>query len=98
MNAALVGEIETMFRKPAAPAKLKCAGPLTVACRMLSGAAAHQMTATTVVGALGCDDVDAFRSLVTDISEEYGLDATVKLQVGAYSVRFCRRSFDDAWR
>ena len=57
---------------------------------MLSSAAAHQMTATTVVGVLGCDDVDAFRSLVADISEEYGLEATVKLQQGSYSVRFSR--------
>jgi hypothetical protein len=97
MNPALVREIETIFREPTAPAELKCARPLTVACEMLCAATAHQMTATTVVGVLGLDDVDAFCSLVTAISAEYGLEATVKLRVGSYSVRFCR-SLDSAWR
>jgi len=50
------------------------------------------MAATTVVGVLGRDDVDAFHSLVAEISEEYGLEATVKTQLGSYSVRFGRPS------
>ena len=54
---------------------------------MLSSAAAHEMTATTVVGVLGGDDVDAFRALVAEISDEYGLEATLKLHQGSYSVR-----------
>ena len=90
MNPALQREIETIFQVPSASAKLKAAAPLEVASRMLSSAAAHAMTATTVVGVLGLDDADAFRSLVSDISEECGLDATVKIQQGSYSVRFSR--------
>jgi hypothetical protein len=56
------------------------------------------MTATTVVGVLGCDDVDAFRSLVSEISEEYGVEATMRIQLGSYSVRFSRCSGAAAWR
>jgi hypothetical protein len=90
MNPALQRQIETIFQVPSAPAKLKAAAPLEVASRMLSSAAPHEMTATTVVGVLGRDDADAFHSLVADISAEYGLKATVKLQQGSYSVRFSR--------
>jgi hypothetical protein len=90
MNPTLLGEIETILQGDPAPAKLKAASPLQVASRMLSSAPAHEMTATTVVGVLGRDDADAFRSLVADISEEYGLKAAVKLEQGSYSVRFSR--------
>jgi hypothetical protein len=57
---------------------------------MLSHAPAYEMTATTVVGALGRDDVEAFRALVRDIADEYGLDASVTVNVGPFSVRFRR--------
>lgn len=97
MNPALRREIESIFQEPPAPVRLKCEKPLAVAAGMLSAAAAHQMAATTVVGVLGCDDVDAFRALVSDIGQEYGLEATVKIQPGSYSVRFSR-SADAAWR
>ena len=90
MNPTLLDEIETIFQAPPAPAKFNCAAPLEIAASMLSSAAAHEMSATTVVGVLGYDDVDAFHSLVADISAVYGLTATVKLQQGSYSVRFSR--------
>jgi hypothetical protein len=90
MNPALLRDVDAILREPAAPARHKAGGPLEVAAGMLSSAPAHEMTATTVVGVLGRDDVDAFRSLVAEISEEYGLEAKVKLQVGSYSVRFSR--------
>ena len=90
MNPTLQRDIDTVFQVPPAPARLKSAAPLEIASRMLSSAAAHEMTATTVVGVLGYDDAEAFRSLVAEISAEYGLEATVKLQLGSYSVRFSR--------
>ena len=92
MHPTLLRDIETMFQAPPTPAKLKAAAPLEIASRMLSSAAPHEMRATTVVGVLGRDDADAFRSLVADISEAYGLDSTVTLQQGSYSVRFSRPS------
>jgi len=90
MHPTLLHDIETIFQADPAPAKLKAAAPLEVATRMLSSAAAHEMSATTVVGVLGRDDTAAFRSLVSDLSEAYGLAATVKLEQGSYSVRFSR--------
>jgi hypothetical protein len=91
MNPALLREIESIFQEaPPAPARLKAERQLAVAAGMLSTAAPREMTATTVVGVLGRDDVDAFRSLVADLSAEYGLEATVKLHQGTYSVRFSR--------
>jgi hypothetical protein len=35
---------------------------------------------------------------VLDLNEEHGLEATVKIQVGSYSVRFSRRSLSAARR
>jgi len=92
MNPTLLHEIETIVQTPPAPAKLKAAARLEVAASMLSSAAGHELTATTVVGVLGHDDVDLFQSLVSELSEEYGLDATVKVQQGSYAVRFSRET------
>ena len=94
MNPALVREIEAIIQEPPAPVRLKAEKPLAVAAGMLSTATANQMTATTVVGVLGRDDLDALRALVTDLSAEYGLDATVKIQLGSYAVRFSRSAGD----
>jgi hypothetical protein len=55
---------------------------------MLSCAADYEMTATTVVGVLGRDDIDAFRALVQKITEDFDLAATVKMKLGSFSVRF----------
>jgi hypothetical protein len=48
------------------------------------------MTATTVIGVLGRDDVDEFRSLAQDIAEEFCIDASVTLNRDSFSVRFSR--------
>ena len=98
MNPALVRDIADILQPPAARVTLKAERQLAVAASMLSAAAARDMTATTVVGVLGSDDVDTFRSLVADICDQYGLDATVKIQVGSYSVRFSRPSRNAARR
>ena len=92
MNPSLVREIEDLIQAPATRDILKAGKPLVVAASMLSAAAPHEMTATTVVGVVGYDDVDALRALVLDLNDEHGLEATVKIQVGSYSVRFSRRS------
>jgi hypothetical protein len=90
MNPTLLRDAQTILPAYSAPAQLKAAAPLEIATRMLSSAPQHEMTATTVVGVLGRDDPAAFRSLVSELSDEYGLDARVKLQLGSYSVRFSR--------
>jgi hypothetical protein len=69
-----------------------CEGALVVAARTLSAAAEYAIAATTVVGVLGRDDVNEFRSLMQDIAQEFNLDAEVQLKMGSFSVRFSRLS------
>jgi poly(3-hydroxybutyrate) depolymerase len=88
VNPSLARELADILSGSSARQELASEGPLLVAARMLSRAADHEMTATTVVGVLGRDDVDAFRALVHNIAQEFGLEATVKLKEGSFSVRF----------
>ena len=67
---------------------LGCEGSLRVAAEMLSNSRSDEVTAMTVVGILGRDDVTAFEALVTEIAEEFGLERRTKLHVGSFSVRF----------
>jgi hypothetical protein len=54
----------------------------------LSRAAPDEITATTVLGVVGADDLDTFRGLVADIADEYDVDASLQIDVGQFSVRF----------
>jgi hypothetical protein len=90
VNPSLARDLEGILNKPAAHVGRASESPLRVAASMLSRARTHDMTATTVVGVLGRDDVEAFRALVHDIANEYGLAATVTVKVGSFSVRFER--------
>jgi hypothetical protein len=67
--------------------------PLRVAAATLSWAPLDQVTATTVVGVLGQDDVPTFEKLVADIAAEFGLDSQIRLHIGSFSVRFRRRAY-----
>lgn len=71
---------------------LACEEPLRVAAAMLSRAAPGDVGAATVVGVVGLDDLGAFRALVGEIAETYGLAAAAELSVGSFSVRLIRRS------
>ena len=94
VNPSFARELLDILSAQTSREKLACEGPLLVAARMLRGAAEHEMTATTVVGVLGVDDLDAFRSLVHNIAQDFGLEATFRLKVGSFSVRFCRLHAD----
>jgi hypothetical protein len=90
LNPTLALQVTDILDQRPRRRELACEGALVVAARMLSGAAEYAMTATTVVGVLGGDDIDEFRSLVQDIAEEFDLDAEVRLKMGSFSVRFAR--------
>src|SRR5438093_10792739 len=90
INPTLALQVTDILEADTRTPELACQGALVVAARMLGGAVEDAMTATTVVGVLGHDDVDEFRSLVQDIAEEFGLDAEVRLKTGSFSVRFSR--------
>ena len=63
---------------------------MRVAAATLTSAPSDEVTATTVVGILGKDDVSAFEALVGDIAAEFGLESRIRLRVGSFSVRFKR--------
>jgi hypothetical protein len=67
---------------------LECENALRVGAATLCGAAAGGITATTVVCNLADAAFDTFESLVQDIADDYGLEASMKWQAGAYAVRF----------
>jgi hypothetical protein len=94
VNRTLARERAQILGDPDAPAELASAGHLLVAARMLHSAAEDEMTATTVVGVLGDDDIDAFRALVQEIAQDFDLEASVKLKPGSFSIRFSRAHAD----
>jgi hypothetical protein len=67
---------------------LQSEAQLRVAATMLSHAPPGEVSAITVVGVLGQDDLDAFNALVAQLEDELDLDAEVALHVGSFSVRF----------
>ncbi len=71
--------------------RLASESPLRVAAATLSRAPSDQVSATTVVGVLGQDDVPAFEELVAAIAAEFEVESHIRLHVGSFSVRFRRR-------
>ena len=90
VNSTLPSQLQEILEESRARPELVNEKPLRVAASTLSRAPLEQMTATTVVGVLARDDVEAFRDLVQEIANQYGLDAQVKVNVGSFSVRFER--------
>src|SRR5215216_1523249 len=93
LNPTLALQVTDILAGPARSEHAR-QGALVVAARMLCDASEYATTATTVVGVLGRDDAAEFRSLVQDIAEEFGLDASVTLKTGSFSVRFSRPAED----
>ena len=94
MQRLVRNQILEVLAEPAGVEGLACDGPLRVGAGTLSRAHRDEISATTVVGVLGADDVHAFKALVAEIADEFGLDAAVRLHVGSFSVRFSRGSPD----
>ena len=70
---------------------------MRVAAATLSGAPLGQVTATTVVGVLGQDDVPEFEALVAAIAAEFELEGHIRMHVGSFSVRFRRSRSKLSW-
>jgi hypothetical protein len=92
LNQLLARQIHEAIapRQPGRCSELECERSLRVAAATLSGAQSDEITATTVVGTLGRDDVAAVEALVAAIAREFGLESRVRTNVGSYSVRFSR--------
>ncbi|SRR6266511_564841 len=93
LNPTLALQVTDILARSARP-EPAWYGALVVAARMLSDASEYATTATTVVGVLGHDDAEEFESLVQNIAEEFGLDTSVRLKLGSFSVRFSRPAED----
>ena len=92
MNEMLAKQLDDVLTEPARAQHLSIEAQLRVAAATLDRAATDEITATTVVGILGADDVSAFKTLVNEIADEFELDPTTRLHVGSFSVRFSRRA------
>jgi hypothetical protein len=92
MNNLVAHQVREVLSGPARCVGLACEAPLRVAAATLASADTDDIGATTVVGAVGTDDLAAFQKLVADSAAEYDLDARVRVYVGSFSVRFSRRS------
>ena len=88
----LVQPLNEDLSEPESLPTLECESQLRVAAAMLSHSRPGEITATTVVGVLGRNDLDAFNALVAEIGDELDLDTRVRVHVGSYSVRFSRRA------
>ena len=87
MENLLFREVDAVLANLTQLPELACETALrTGAATLRHGAGA--ITATTVVCDIGGAGLDALQSLVADIVEEFGLDATIRPQAGAYVVRF----------
>ena len=70
---------------------------LRTAAATASSGSRRDVSAVSVVLALGLDDVDGLKDVVGGIADEFGLLASVRPLIGACAVRFSRREsgFDD---
>jgi hypothetical protein len=96
MNRLFVSELNDLLAAPAHERGLAGEGPLRVGARTVSNAPAGEVTAATVVGVVGGEDLSALERLVEDIAAEFDLDASLRLHAGSFSVRFSRRTQDAA--
>lgn len=92
MNQLLARELEEVVGTKRAGIRtgLSSEPQLRVAAATLSRTLSDEITATTVVGILGQDDVPALEALVADLAEEFGLESRIRVHVGSFSVRFSR--------
>jgi hypothetical protein len=89
MNKLLHQQLdELLTNSPAISSDLECESALRVGAATLCHAAPNQITATTVVCNLKDADFGRFESLVQDVADDYGLEASIQWHAGAYSVRF----------
>jgi hypothetical protein len=88
VNNLLHQQLEALLANTPSRAALKFESALRVGAGTQCRGEWSQITATTVVCEVPPDEIEAFRSLVEEIAEEYGLDASIRQNPGSYSVRF----------
>ncbi len=69
---------------------LGCEDSLRVAAATLVHARSDDISAVTVVGRIGQDDVCAIEALVADVADEFGVNYRIRKYPTSFSVRFSR--------
>src|SRR5262245_30888415 len=92
MNQLLARQIEEAVRDSEVREciGLGCEDSLRVAVATLVHARADEVSAVTVVGRIGQDDVCSIDALVADVAGEFGVDYRVRHFATSFSVRFSR--------
>jgi hypothetical protein len=89
MNKLLNQQLDELLTdSPFTSTHLECESALRIGAATLGRAAPGEIAATTVVCKVADAVVDTFESLVQEIVDEYGLEATIQWRHGGYSVRF----------
>jgi hypothetical protein len=90
MNKMLATQLDEALCRPAERTRLDFKSPLRVGATTLISSDG-EITATTVLGVVGADDIQPFKKVVADIADEFELDARIYFGVGSFSVRFTRQ-------
>ncbi|MBV9174267.1 MAG: hypothetical protein JOZ81_29740 [Chloroflexi bacterium] len=82
--------MDSLRATPARPAlgRLACERPLRTAAATLADSGGREIRSTTVVAAVGADDLDLLHKLVNTIASEFGIRAVVRAYAGSCAVRF----------
>jgi len=91
MHNLLADQLDEALRTAPGAIGLACEPQLRAAAGALCQARAGEISATTVLGVLGADDLPQFQALVADIAQTSNLDIDVQYQIGMFLVRFTRR-------
>jgi len=91
MHNLLADQLDEALRAAPCATGLACEPQLRAAAGAVCQARAGEISATTVLGVLGADDLPQFQALVADIAQTSNLDIDVQYQVGTFVVRFTRR-------
>jgi hypothetical protein len=92
MNSLLAQQLGDLVGIASRVQRLACEPQLRAAAGTLWRTASDEVSATTVVGTLGVDDVATFERLVEDVANEFELTPRIRLGKGSFAVRFTRRA------
>ena len=90
MNTLLANQLGELVNAPSGARDVLYEHTMRVAAGTLRRSDPDEVSATTVVGVVGADDMAAFESLVYRIAEDSGVEPQIRLRGDVFSVRFSR--------
>jgi hypothetical protein len=92
MKKLLAQQLDEVLAHANVRAGLACEAQLRAGAATVSGADTTEITAATVVGAIGPAQRDDLQALLEAIADEFDIQACVRLGANSFSVRFSRRA------